>query len=320
MPIEAIWQRPRRVKAATLDAEATAARLMSDGLGVMAQARAAYLEATAVESRQRLARESVELWRRLRAIADARLREGDISEFDARAVRSEAAMAEASALGVDGDREMARVQLDVILGWPIPTGVALIPVDDLLMSPCESSDRLLADALASRPDVRAAELMVEAAAARVGLERSKILTITANLDANGAGTEGFELGPGLGLDLPFNGNAGAHARAAAVLTQASRRYLAVKAMVTAELRAAVARVSRARNVLRVWDEQVIESLQIERQQGEKAYEAGEVPLYAVLDTSRRLVTARRSRLDARVESLSAAIALDRAVGRSCALQ
>ena len=52
LPIDAIWQRPRRVKAATLDAEAIAARLMSDGLGVMAQARTAYLDATAAEARR----------------------------------------------------------------------------------------------------------------------------------------------------------------------------------------------------------------------------------------------------------------------------
>ena len=65
---------------------------------------------------------------------------------------------------------------------------------------------------------------------------------------------------------------------------------------------------------------VIESLQIERQQAEKAYQAGETPLYTMLDTSRRLVTARRARLDARVDLLNAAIALDRAIGRSCAVR
>ena len=53
----------------------------------------------------------------------------------------------------------------------------------------------------------------------------------ATLDANGEGKEGFELGPGLGIDLPLNGNAGARARAAAALTQAGRRYLAVQAQV-----------------------------------------------------------------------------------------
>ena len=57
-------------------------------------------------------------------------------------------------------------------------------------------------------------------------------------------------------------------------------------------------------MLRVWDEQVIGSLEIERQQAVKAYEAGETPLYTMLDTGRRLVTARRARLDARVDLLN----------------
>jgi cobalt-zinc-cadmium efflux system outer membrane protein len=320
LPIDAIWQRPRRVKAATLDADAVAARLMSEGLGVMAQARTAYLDASAAEARLRLARESAELWGRLRNIADARLREGDISEFEARAVRSEAAMADALSRGAEGDRELTRVQLDTVLGTTVTAGSMLTPVDDLSLSDCESLDTLLADALASRPDVRAAEIAMEAAGARVGLEKARILTMMATLDANGEGKQGFELGPGLGLDIPLNGNAGARARAAAALTQAGHRYLAVQATVRAELRSGVARLTRARDVLRVWDEDVIGSLQIERQQAEKAYEAGETPLYTMLDTGRRLVTARRARLDARVDLLNAAILLDRAIGRTCAFR
>lgn len=320
LPIDAIWQRPRRVKAATLEADAVAARLMSDGLGVMAQARTAYLEASAAEARLRVARETAELWGRLRTIADARFREGDISEFEARSVRSEASMADAFVRGAEGDRELARVQLDTVLGITVPTSSTLTPVDDLSLSQCEALDKLLTDALASRPDVRAAEIAVEAAGARVGLEKARIVTMMATLDANGEGKEGFELGPGLGFDVPLNGNAGARARAAAALTQAGHRYLAVQATVRAELRSGVARLTRAREVLRVWDEDVIGSLQIERQQAEKAYEAGETPLYMMLDTGRRLVTARRARLDARVDLLTAAIMLDRAIGRSCAFR
>ncbi len=318
--IDAIWQRPRRVEAAAFDADAVAARLMYSGLGVMAQARAAYLEATASDARARLAKSSAELWGRLRAIADARLREGDISEFEARSVRSEAAMADAVAQGAAGDIELARIQLDAILGQTLPAAFVLTPVDDLPSSQCGPLDTLLTEALAARPDVRAAEIAIEAAGARVGLEKSRIVTLTAALDANGEGKEGFELGPGLGFDIPLNGNAGPRARAAAGLVQAARRYLAVQSSVRAELRTGISRLARARDVLRVWDEQVVESLQIERQQAEKAYDAGETPLYAVLDTSRRLVTAQRSRLDARVELLAAAIALDRAIGRSCAFQ
>ena len=320
LPIDAIWQRPKRVKAATLDADVVATRLMSDGLGMMAQARTAYLDATAAEARLRLARETAALWGRLRAVADARLREGDISELEARSVRSEAFMAEAFSKGAEGDLELTRVQLDTVLGSTVPASSALTPVNDLPISQCEALDKLVTDALASRPDVRAAEIAVEAAGARVGLEKARIVTMMATLDANGAGKEGFELGPGLGIDIPLNGNAGARARAAAALTQAGHRYLAVQATVRAELRSGVARLTRAREVLRVWDEDVLETLEIERQQAVKAYEAGETPLYTMLDTGRRLVTARRARLDARVDLLNAAILLDRAIGKSCAFR
>jgi cobalt-zinc-cadmium efflux system outer membrane protein len=321
LPIEAIWQRPKRVKAATLDADAIGARLMGDGLGVIAQARTAYIDAAATDARLRLARESAELWSSLRRLADARLREGDISDFEARAVRSEASMAEALSLGAAGDRELARIQLETILGSGLPPATTLVAIDNLPVSSCDSLDAMLAEALASRPDVRAAELSLEAAGARVGLERSKIVSLlAATLDANGEGKEGFELGPGLNLDLPLNMNAGPRARAAAALLQATLRLRLVQSNVHVELRAGVARLIRAREVLKVWDEQIIESLQIERQQAEKAYEAGETPLYMMFDTGRRLVTARRARLDARVELLAAAIALDRAIGRSCAFR
>jgi outer membrane protein, heavy metal efflux system len=42
---------------------------------------------------------------------------------------------------------------------------------------------LLKDAIASRPDVRAAEIAVEAAGARMGWEKSRIVAVTAVLDA-----------------------------------------------------------------------------------------------------------------------------------------
>ena len=213
LPIDAIWQRPRRVEAATLDAEAVAARLMSDGLGVMAQARTAYLDAAPP-------RRGCGWPGNRRSCGDAcepspthGLREGDISEFEARAVRSEAAMAEAF-----GSRRRRRSRAGAHPArrrpWLCRAGsVALTPVDDLPVSPCESLDTLLTDALASRPDVRAAELAVEAAGARAGLEKSRILTLTATLDANGEGKEGFEIGPGPWDRSPAQRQRAARARA-----------------------------------------------------------------------------------------------------------
>ena len=122
------------------------------------------------------------------------------------------------------------------------------------MESCENRDALLKEALAARPDVRAAELSVEAAGARMGLAHAQAVAITAILDANARGTEDFEMGPGVAVELPILAqNTGGRARAAATLLQAQGRYLAVRARVDEEVRTAAAILARARDVVAVWE-------------------------------------------------------------------
>ena len=58
---------------------------------------------------------------------------------------------------------MSRIELEHVLGFGVPAAAALTPVDDCGLT-MKSIDTPMTDALASRPDVRAAELAVEAAA------------------------------------------------------------------------------------------------------------------------------------------------------------
>ena len=89
------------------------------------------------------------------------------------------------------------------------------------MATCNVTPSLVIDALAARPDVRAAELGVEAAGARLGWEQSRTMSLTAVLDANGRGTEGYEMGPGIDVPIPlFNRNQGQITRAQAELVRA----------------------------------------------------------------------------------------------------
>ena len=62
---------------------------------------------------------------------------------------------------------------------------------------------------------------------------------------------------------------------------------------------------------------IVPSLETERRQAESAYEAGEIPLFNVLDVSRRLVDGRMRQLDAEADLFRSRIALERAIGRSC---
>jgi cobalt-zinc-cadmium efflux system outer membrane protein len=295
-------------------------RLVSQGLTLIADVRRGYLDAVAAEERVALATGNAELLKRIADISDARLRAGDISELEARAARSDRARAVADLLAREHDRDAAKVALISLMGFDMPPGeLRLTPAEETPSASCGAPEALIADALASRPDVRAAEISIEAAGARASWERTRVFSLIASLDANGEGREGFEMGPGIVADIPiFSRNQGGISRADAELSRASRSYLAVRTQVAAEVRTASIRFDQAQRAARIWEDEIVPSLEIEVRQAERAYQAGEVALLSLLDASRRLIDARGRRLESSVDLQKAAVALERSVGHSCA--
>lgn len=319
LPLEVLWQRPRRVAAARLNAQAVAERLVSTGLTLIADVRQAYVDAVAAERRVALAVENGNVAGRVAEIADARLKAGDISELEARAARSDAAQVRATMRALEHERDIAKVQLMSRVGLDKPPEeIRLAASDADPVAACGTPDALIKDALASRPDVRAAELGIEAAGQRARWERSKVFSLIATLDANGQGREGFEMGPGVIADLPFfSRNQGGVARAQADLERASRTYLAVRMQIAGEVRIAAIRLNQAQQALQIWEKEIVPELEIEQRQANTAYEAGEIALISVLDTTRRLVAARLRELEAGVDVQRAVVALHRTIGRAC---
>jgi outer membrane protein, heavy metal efflux system len=166
--------------------------------------------------------------------------------------------------------------------------------------------------------VRAAEISIEGAAQRARWERSRVIALMGILDANGSGDEGFEMGPGVNFDIPlFSRSQGAVGRADVEVERASRQYAAVRAQVAADVRSAGVRVLQAQQAIAAWRDDILPSLQTEERQAESAYQAGEIPLFSLLDVSRRLVDGRTRMLDAEADLQRATIALERGMGRSC---
>ena len=316
---EVLWQRPARVDAARFNAQAIGQRLVWDALSLVAQVRTAHADAITADRRLALATQNAELTRRLADITDARLRAGDISDLEARAPRTDASRTDVVRRAVQHDRDLARLTLAALLGLdqaPTQLQPQLSAAYDA--RPCPVDDGRLKDALASRPDVRAAELSIESAAARARWERSRAFTLIGLLDANGEGREGFEIGPGVGAEIPiFNRNQGGTARATVEIERASRLYALARATVIADVRSAGVRVDQAQEALAAWSNDIVPSLVTEQRQAETAYNAGEVPLFNVLDVSRRLVDGRMRALDAEADSFRARISLERALGRYC---
>lgn len=319
-PFETLWQRPRRVAAARLKAQAVGERLVWDALALVAQARTAHADALVADRRLQLTIENADLVRRLADITEARLRAGDISELEARSARSDAARVQVVRRAAEHDRSLARLTLAATIGIDTPAD-RLRPVPGAGADPfaCGTEAEQLEDALASRPDVRAAEIGIEAAAQHAGWERSRVVNLIGMLDGNGEGAEGAEVGPGIGIDVPlFSRNQGGISRADAEVERAGRNYAAVRAQVAADIRTAAVRVHRSEQAMDAWRDEIVPSLEVEQRQAESAYRAGEIPLFALLDVSRRLVDGRSRLLDAEADLQRATIALERSIGRSCA--
>ncbi|MGE5837683.1 MAG: TolC family protein [Acidobacteriota bacterium] len=317
-PVETFWQRPRKIEQAQLTARAVAERLVAHGLRLVSEISVAYIDVQASERILILAEEQSTLGRQVAGMAEARLRAGDISEFEAQLARAEAARLEVARITRTGSRDRAVARLRALLG--LSPDAPPIRADPFSASPagCGELASLIKLTLAARPDLRAAELDVEAAAARAGVERSRIATVAAILDANAEGREGFEMGPGVAVELPiFSQNDGGKARAAAELQQASRRYLAVRAALVSTVETALIQLTEARDSERVLRDQTGPALSIGRQQAERAYAAGEISLLALLETRQRLLEADLATLEASFATARARARLEEAVGMRC---
>jgi cobalt-zinc-cadmium efflux system outer membrane protein len=320
-PFDVLWQRPRRVAAAQFNVQAVGERLVWDALSLVAQTRTAHADALIADRRLQLTIENADLVQRLAGITDARLRSGDISELEARSARSDAARVQVTRRAVEHDRNLARLTLAAILGLDTaPDQLQPEPAPPLAISAtCGTEAERLEEALASRPDVRAAEIGIEAAARRASWERSRVVTLIGILDGNGDAGEGAEVGPGVSLDVPILfRNQGGITRAEAEIERASRQYAAVRAQVVADVRASTTTVQQAEQAISAWRDEIVPSLEIEQRQAESAYQAGEIPLFMLLDASRRLIDGRIRLLDSEADLQRATIALERSIGRSCA--
>jgi len=243
------------------------------------------------------------------------LRAGDVSELEAGAARTERNVAEEQASRSRYESAISTERLRSLLGLsPQSSGFEIVPVEGELPAPPEVNV-LVERALASRPDLRAAELVLEAARERAGLDRWGYLTASVILDANAQGKEGFETGPGLQANVPvFDRSQGAVQRAGAAVEKASRDQLALKHRIELEVTESHARVQQARESLASWQQRILPSLSEAVALTERAYNAGEVSYLFFLETTRQHLDARSSELDARLALRRARVGLDRSIG------
>ena len=314
-PLEVLWLRPGRVAAAKLEHERTTQRLVQSGLDLIRDVRVAFADLLLADRRFTLAGEMLNLNQRIAALSQARLQAGDASELEAGAAGIETLQAQEQLSRARQDARLARDRLRHLTGlgpeqWR--TGVSESPFPT---PPERDVTLLVTNALASRPDLRAAELGLEAAGKRIGLARAEAFTLAAGLNAKEVGKD-FLSGPTLDLAVPIlNQNQGGIAQAQARFEKAARQYITVRDRIVLEVREAHTRVAQARESCDQWRENILPPLAEAARQAEKSYDAGNVAYLFVLETSRKIHDARLKESAATADLRRAGAELERSVGR-----
>jgi outer membrane protein, heavy metal efflux system len=315
-PFEVLWQRPKRVAAAKANLDRVAKSLETNGLNLVRDVRLAYTEVQLAEDRVRLTTNAVEIREQIPTIMEARFRVGDIGEGELKTAQADWRIFQEDRTRFEREAGALKERLRLLLGISAEEKNFEIAPRDFAPIDAVSTEVLMRAARAARPDVRAAELAIEAAGEQAKLEKGRIFNLIGSLDINALGRSPFEVGPGIGFEIPiFNRNQGNIARAYAQLDQAMRQYVLLQQQIAADIREAQIRLDKSQTLTADIRRNVIPTLEREQQIQQISYERGEIPFLFVLQNRQRIDAARIRQAEAEAEIRRARILLDRSVGR-----
>ncbi|HEX4946164.1 MAG TPA: TolC family protein [Blastocatellia bacterium] len=325
-PLEVFWQRRKRVEAAAAELARVAISLEQNGLNLMRDVRLAYLDLRLANERARLAGEAVRVREQVVKLTNVRLRVGDVSDIEATSARLDESLALEQATRLRREVVTAQNRLRQWLGMEAGTAFTLSETDTNAMPAAlqaddpaggnAAPDDLFKLAIASRPDLRAAELAIEAATKRAKWEHSRVMTLAGLLNLKQGEGVPFAPRPGVLLELPiFNRNQGGIARGDAEVERAAWQFFAVRQRIAGEVQEAFDQYQQARASLTVWQAQVMPQAAENARLSERAFNRGDQSYLFVLDALRRVVDVRGREAELRTEMQRAAAQLDRAIGQ-----
>lgn len=317
-PIEELWQRKKRVQAAEKNLDAIAVGLVQNGLNLVRDVKTAYSDLWLAERRTETLRESAALRKRIAGLTERRRDAGDATGLDVSLAWTDARSAEDLASRSKGDVAIARARLRVLLG--VRNALERISTIGLPEAPAVSGlGMLLEAAYSSRPELRAAELAVEASTYRAKWQRSRVFNMVwPMLSSKESGSPmALRAGPGLNMEIPlFNRNQGQIARADAEVIQAGWRYAALRDQVDGEVRDALARLEQARASRELLRSSLRPTVEAAIAQTEAGYRNGDVSFLNVLEVTRQKFDAMLRELDATAALARSLAELERSIGKN----
>ena len=316
VPIDILWQRPHRIAAAKLDAESLSENLIEHGLGLIRDVQMTYAELWSAQERVQLADQDARLRVQMAELAQTQLRAGDISELAASDAYVDSLRAADATKRFSKEAIILRHRLNALLGLVSDDTTFDVIPSDITPRSAVSINELLEMAFAARPDLRAAELKIEAAGERVGWEQSKIYNFIAIIDAKDKGEDSLTVGPGFAVEIPiFNQNDSKIVRAEAELEQAVRQYEAIRQNIILQVQQAHTLYISTHEEFELWSSDIIPSLEKRVEWTQKSFELGEVSYLAVLEAKGELVEAYMRKKELAAHLHRSAAELNYSVGK-----
>lgn len=315
VPLESLWQMPSRTKAAAKDADMTGEAVLMRALDLVRDARVLHVELGLALDRVAVRRDLEKVAVDVARIAAVRSRTGEISPLEERMLSADGEWSVDASETARTDVSVARARLFAQLNLDDETHAsvqAAFVADEL--APPELAE-LVRVARAARPDAHAAQLAVEAATARAGWERSRMLNLSALAEAHWAEPEGPALRLGGRTEVPiFGANPGGRGRAQAEVERALALHELVARTAVFEVTEARARWVQATNSRKRFEAAVLPALEEGLEIATRSFEVGDDSYLVVLDALRRTGEARLRQIQLLADQRRALCDLERALG------
>ncbi len=312
VPLTSLLQRPARTKAAARAQEAAAESLVQTGLDLVRDVRVAYADCLLAQRQETIRDELAGFAKELADLTDTRVVTGELAGAQGDAVRADAERAVDALSVTKTQRGLCRARLETLVGVsPLPP---LVATDLRVARQAPALDELLGVAKDARPDVRASRLQLEAAGARAGWERWRILSVSAQADLQWT-SDAVGARVGGSVELPvFNQNRGGVAKAEAEVALAWHRVEGLRQQVVLEVVTSRSQFEQAQQSEDRYTQTIVPALERTFDAASLRFNTGDDSYLPVLDALRQLADARLRTAELQADVRRAWAELERATG------
>lgn len=318
-----LFQRPQRIKAARTESMRISELALQRTYAMIRDVQNAYTDFLLSRERAAILRENALIRKEMAELTASRFRNGDIAELELATFVADSASARDEFIRASLDTLLKKTALNNLLGFPPDTTLYLAPTPFSSDAQLVVREAFMQLAYDYQPELRAAQINMEAIGQRLGWERSRVLAFMGVLNfqhqANGGGSKALPnaFNPGIQLEFPLlNRNQGRIAKARAEIEQAASQYLATRQRIARDATDNYNRYQQTWLSWQTWNTGTIAALQENVRLSQSSYRNGDISYLPVLEAIRQLLNARLRQVEIRADIRRAVSNLNFLIGNT----